>query len=123
MNVVNEVNIVIVTALLNSILRLHTLDGKAKHSMSNLTIFDLWVEFLLTVLGFNVTDFVVPPHNSLPVRLVIFEEHSVVVRIFSQSDNNILRSCILRLLDTLEGKNFESLSNIENGSLFSSFVL
>jgi len=123
LDIVDEVNIMVVGALLNGVLRLHTFNSEGKHGMSYLTIFDIWVEFLITVLRFNVTDFISPPHHSLPIRFVIFKEHSVVIWVFSQSNDNVLRRRVLRLLDTLKGKDLKCLSNIKNSSFFSSLVL
>jgi len=113
----------IVTALFHGIWGLHTLDGKTKHCVSNLAILDCWVELFFTVFRLDVTDFVVPPHHSLPVRLVIFKEHSVVIRVLSQSDHDVLGRGLLRLLYTLESEHLKSLSDIQNSSFFSSFVL
>ena len=79
----------VVATLLNSVLRLHTLYCKAKHCVSDLPILDLGVEFLITIFGLDVADFVVPPHDGFPIGLIIFKENSVVVRILSQSDNDI----------------------------------
>lgn len=91
--------------------------------MGYLTVLDLWIKLLVTVLGFDITDFVVPPHHGLPVRFVIFKENSVVVRVLSKSNHNVLWISILGLLDTLESEYLQGLGDIEDSSLLSSFIL
>jgi hypothetical protein len=79
-----------VAALVHGVLGLDTGNGKRKNGVSGLTVLDLSVEVIITVLAFDVTDFVVPPHDGFPIRLIIFKENSIIIRVFSKSSNNVL---------------------------------
>ena len=122
LNVVNEINVMEVAALINGILGLNTINGKRKNGVCSLTVIDRRVEVFITVLAFDVTDFVVPPHNRFPIRLIIFKENSVIIWVFSKSSNNILCGSSLTPLDTLESENFQCLSNVHYGSFFSCLI-
>ena len=91
--------------------------------MGDLVVSDVRVEGLITVLALDVTDLVGPPHDRFPVRLVVFQEHFVIVWVLSQSNNNILGISGLSPLHRLEREDLQSLSDVKNGSLFSSRVL
>jgi hypothetical protein len=63
LDIVDKVDVMEVVALINSILRLNTFDSKRKDRVGRLSIFDRSIEIVITVLTFNVTNFIVPPHN------------------------------------------------------------
>ena len=67
LDVVDEVNIVVVLTLLNSIFRLNTLNCQWKNRVGHLVSFNLTVKCLITVLTLDVSNLVRPPHDGLPV--------------------------------------------------------
>ena len=83
---------------------------------------DFSVEGFVAVSGLDIADFVAPPHDRLPVRLIVFKKLDVVVWVLSESTHNILFACLLVPLDTLECKYLEGLGYVEDGSLLGVFV-
>ena len=106
LDIVNKVDVMEVVTLINSILRLNTCDSKRKDRVGRLSIFDSSIEIVITVLTFNVTNFIVPPHNWFPVWFIIFKENSIVIWIFSESGNNVFLWSSLTPLNTLKSENF-----------------
>jgi hypothetical protein len=88
-----------------------------------LTVFNVRVEGLVTVLALDEADFVGPPLNALPVRLIVFQEDLVVVGVFSETENNIFWWSSLRPLNRLECEHLQGLGDVHDCSLFGVFVL
>jgi hypothetical protein len=90
--------------------------------MSDLVIHDFMIESLITVSCLNKSNFVIPPHQRFPITFVIFMEFPEIIRILSYTTNNIFFRCRLIPFQTLESKNFKSLSYVYNRAFFSLFV-
>ena len=112
-----------VGALFDALLRLNSLNSKAENGVGNLSILNISNKVVVGILGLDVGHLVVPPHHSLPIRLVILQEHSVVIWVFSESAHDVIFWSHLTLLDTLEGEAFQGLSNVKDCSLLSSLIL
>ena len=95
-----------VGALFDALLRLNSLNSKAENGVCNLSILNISNKVVVGILGLDVGHLVVPPHHSLPIRLVILQEHSVVIWVFSKSAHDVILWSHLTLLDTLEGEAF-----------------
>ena len=113
----------VVGALFDALVRLDSFNSEAENGVCNLSILNISNKVVVGVLGLDVGHLVVPPHNSFPIRLIILQEHSVIVWVFSKSANDVFFRSHLTLLDTLEGEAFQGLSNIKDSSLFSSLIL
>ena len=113
----------VVLALFDGVFLEHTADSQRKHGMSNLAFFDVSIEGFIAVLALDEAHFVWPPLNALPVGLVIFQEHLVVIGILSETENDVFWWGCLRPLHRLEGKHLQSLCNISDCTLFGRLVL
>ena len=123
LHIVNEVDVVVHLAFQDGLFRMDTFDSQTEHGVCGLSFSNVAVELGITVLGADVTDFIVPPHDRSPVGFVIFKENSVIVRVFPQSAKDVLGAGLLVPFDTLEGECLEGLGNVENSSFLSSLVL
>ena len=123
LDVVDEVDVMVVLALLHGTLRLHALNSQRQDTVGHLIGFNFAIEFLVTVFALNVRNLVLRPHDGFPVRLVVLKEQLVVVGVLSKAYNDVLGFTGLRPLHTLEGEDLQSLRNVEDGSFFSSLVL
>jgi len=114
LNIVYEINIIDKAALfysvlgdLNSSLCLcfyDSFDCKWEHGMSYLTRSDFSIEGLVTVLGIDEGDFILPPHECIPIILTILEELPEVIRVLAESTNDTFIWSLLVPFQTLEGK-------------------
>ena len=88
------------------------------------------VVFLALFAAFYKRNFVVPPHYVAPVRLIIFFELGIELKVFSDTHHNvILRHAWVSLIATLiplafaEVESTYTEGNIDDSTLFSSLVL
>jgi len=72
--------------------------------MSYLTRSDFSIEGLVTVLGIDEGDFILPPHECIPIILTILEELPEVIRVLAESTNDTFIWSLLVPFQTLEGK-------------------
>lgn len=88
------------------------------------------VVFLALFAAFDERNFIVPPHHVAPVRLIIFFEFGIELKVLSNTHHNvILRHAWVRLITTLiplaftEVESAYTESNINNSTLLSSLIL
>ena len=123
LHVIDEVNVVIILALVNCSLRLNSINCEWKDGVSGLSISDLIVELFVAVSALDVGHLVAPPHDCLPFRLIIFKEYLVVVWVFSKSDHNVFWISSLRPLLRLWKANTFKVCKISKIALSSVAVL
>lgn len=83
LDIVDEVNVVILLRSFESFLGLNSLSGQTEKGMGNLAGRNFTVEGFVAVSCLDVRNLVAPPHDRLPIRLVVFKESDVVVRVLS----------------------------------------
>ena len=109
LHIVYKVNVVYKLTFINCILALYSCHCQTKHTVSQLANINICIECFITISCFDVADFVFPPHDRFPIRLIIFEKFSDIVWVFSHSANYVFFTSLLVPFQALECKYFQSL--------------
>jgi len=60
--------------------------------MGDLVFFNFSIEIFVTIFGINEGDFILPPHQGVPIVFTIFEELSEVIGVLTEpADDSIIR--------------------------------
>lgn len=106
------------------------MDSLDKKSMCFMALRDSNLALSISVLATaDIGAFVVPPADLFPVRLVVFEELSIVLEVLTNSEHYLIsrnsrlfsRDALVPLAFTVM-ESSDGASNIDDGTLFSLFV-